>query len=100
MDNTTADPVNIANIADTVEVAIANSPPSNCITQLEIQVKELNLALAADSNEEEACNLVLEEHLQRQRMEDSRTMNWQRRNKLKWKRRRRESEQMLRGPLT
>ena len=62
MDNTTTDPGNTAKIADTVEVATANSPPSNCITQLEIQVKQLSLALAAasaasSSNKEAACNL-------------------------------------------
>ena len=75
MDNTTTDPGNTANIANTVEVATTKSPPSNCITQLKIQVKELSLALAASSNKEAACNQVLEEHLQRQRVEDKKALD-------------------------
>ena len=84
MDNITTDLGNIANIADTAEVATANSP---CMTQLETQVKELSLALAAasasSSNEKAACNMVMEEHLQRQKLEDSRTLNWQREEQAK-----------------
>ena len=49
-------------------------------TKLETQVHELSLALAAvtssSKNEKAAC-IVLEEHLSRQKLEDSRTLNWQ-----------------------
>ena len=39
--------------------------------------------MAASSNKEAACNQVLEEHLQRQRVEDSCTINWQREEQTK-----------------
>ena len=49
-------------------------------TKLETQVHELSLALAAvtsSAKNEKAAGIVLEEHLSRQKLEDSRTLSWQ-----------------------
>ena len=40
MYNTTTDPDDTADTADTGKADTTNSPPSNCVKQLEIQVKE------------------------------------------------------------
>ena len=76
---------NSARKMDNVTTEDGNTPNSPCLTELETQVKELSLALAAasssSSNEKAACNMVMEEHLQRQKLEDSCTLNWQQEEK-------------------
>ena len=76
---------NSARKMDNVTTEDGNTPNSPCLTKLETQVKELSLGLAAasssSSNEKAACNMVMEEHLQRQKLEDSCTLNWQQEEK-------------------
>ena len=50
VDNITTNPGDTADTADTaaiVDATATNNPPSDCVTQLENQVKQLSLALIA-----------------------------------------------------
>ena len=63
---------------------LASDLPCGKVPELVDQIKQLNLVLAdqrkqlvASSNKEAACTQVLEEHMQRARVEDARTVEWQ-----------------------
>ena len=89
VNHTTTDPGDTADIDDAAAIADAtatNNPPSDCVTQLENQVKQLSLALiaqhrlaAASSNKEAACTQVFryKQHLYEQAERDMRDIESQ-----------------------